>query len=507
MSDFRESYLARRAELLARGIRPYPHAFPRSRHAAEIVAWGDRVAEADGERVAVAGRLVAKRAHGRAGFAHLLDETGRLQWYAREETLGPEAYALYRDLTLGDWVGVEGPVFRTKTGEITVRAERLALLCKALRPFPDGWHGLTDVETRYRQRYTDLFMNPKVREVFRRRTLAVRTLRRFLDERGYLEVETPVLQPLYGGAFARPFVTHHNALDATLYLRISNELYLKRLLVGGFERVYEFSKDFRNEGIDRSHNPEFTQLELYEAFVDYEHMMRLCETMIAEVVRETTGSALVTYLDRKLDFTPPWRRVSMLEAVGEAVGEDVSDLDPERLRRLAAARGLETRPAGGAAVVLDELFSALVQPRLVEPTFVLDHPRELSPLAKGKRGAPALVERFEPFVAGMEIGNAFSEQNDPVEQAAAFAAQQRLREAGDQEAQLPDHDFLRALEYGMPPAGGLGLGIDRLVMLLTDSRSIRDVILFPQLRPEEMGEEAGTETEAETGARGDRPPA
>jgi lysyl-tRNA synthetase class 2 len=494
VTDLRAAYLAKRAELLARGIAPYPHAFPRRHHAAEVLAAAAGLREGEGERVSVAGRLMAKRVHGKAGFAHLLDETGRLQWYARADSLGAAGFALYRDLALGDWVGVEGPLFRTKTGEVTVRAESLTLLAKALRPFPDGWHGLKDVETRYRQRYADLFMNPAVREVFRRRARAVAELRRFLDARGFLEVETPILQPLYGGAFARPFLTHHQALDATLYLRISNELYLKRLLVGGFERVYEFAKDFRNEGIDRSHNPEFTQLEVYEAFVDYEHILRLTEAMLARVAEAVTGSPRVAYQGARLDFSPPWPRVSLLDAVRDAVGEDVSDLDPERLRRLCRRHGLEPRPGGGAGAALDELFSSLVQPKLVSPTFVLDHPREISPLAKAKPGRPALVERFEPIVAGLEIGNAFSEQNDPVEQALAFEEQERRRAAGDLEAQVVDRDYLRALEYGMPPAGGLGIGIDRLVMLLTDSRSIRDVILFPQLRPEEAPAGAEPET-------------
>jgi lysyl-tRNA synthetase class 2 len=489
MSDPRQPYRDKRVRYQARGLDPFPYAFPVTHRAQQVLDLGSSVTEEDGPRVAIAGRVVSKRGHGKTGFAHLLDETGRVQLYARRDSLGEEAFTLFEEISVGDWVGVEGHVFRTKTGEITVKAERFTLLAMAMRPFPDSWHGLVDVETRYRQRYADLFMNPEVRETFRRRSKIRRTMRAFLDARGFLEVETPVLQPLYGGAFARPFVTHHNALDTELYLRISNELYLKRLVVGGFERVYEFARDFRNEGIDRSHNPEFTMLEVYQAYADYEDVMQLTEEMVLEAAVSATGDARVTYQGTVLDFSPPWPRLSLLESVQEKVGEDVSDLDPERLSRLCKRFGCEPRPGGGAGAALDELFSALVQPQLVQPTFVIDHPREISPLAKRKRGNPRLVERFEPFVAGMEIGNAFSEQNDPIEQEEAFLAQAAARERGDLEAQPLDRDYLRALEYGMPPTGGLGIGFDRLVMLLTDSRSIRDVILFPQLRPEEARDE------------------
>jgi lysyl-tRNA synthetase class 2 len=480
-------------------VEPYPYSFPVRDHAAAVLARSEAVGEEEGEEVSLAGRLVSKRGHGKAGFAHLLDQSGKIQLYARQDVLGEETYQLYRDLSVGDWVGIRGRVFRTRTGEVTVKAHALSLLCKALRPFPDSWHGLKEVETRYRQRYADLFMNPEVRTDFVRRTRTLSLMRRYLDERGYLEVETPILQPLYGGAFARPFVTRHNALDTELYLRISNELYLKRLLVGGFEKVYEFSKDFRNEGMDRYHNPEFTMLELYEAFADYEDMMRICEEMLGLVVEEVCGSRRITYQGAELDFTAPWPRVSMLEAVSQAVGEDVSDMDPARLERLCRKHELEARPGGGAGAALDELFTELVQPGLVQPTFVIDHPVEISPLAKVKRGAPQVVERFEPFVAGMEIGNAFSEQNDPQAQERAFQLQAELREAGDLEAQVLDRDFLRALEYGMPPAGGMGLGIDRIVMLVTDRLSIRDVVLFPQLRPEEGLRDAEPGADGEPG--------
>ena len=485
MSEARSLLFQKIQELRSRGIEPYPHSYRVTHRAQEILALADRVTAEEGPEVAIAGRLMAKRGHGKAGCGHVLDATGRLQIYGREDVLGAEAYALFDELSLGDWIGVRGRVFRTRTGEITVKAHEVTLLAKALRPMPDTWHGLQSTETRYRQRYVDLFMNPEVREVFRRRTRIVSTLRRFLDQRGYLEVETPILQPLYGGAFARPFVTHHNALDAELFLRISDELYLKRLIVGGFERVYEFSRDFRNEGIDRSHNPEFTILELYQAYADYEDMMRLTETMVVEVVSEVRGGTRIDYQGVSLDFSPPWRRVSMLEAVSEAVGEDVSDLDPARLARLCERHRIDSDPKAGVGGRLDDLFSELVQPKLIQPTFVLDHPKEISPLAKVNRRNPLLVERFEPFVAGMEIGNAFSEQTDPEAQSLAFELQAEARAMGNEEAQPKDEDFLRALQYGMPPTGGLGIGLDRLTMVVTDSRSIRDVILFPQLRPEE----------------------
>ena len=472
------------AQWRALGVEPYAYRFETRHHAAELLARGDAVTETPGEIVSVAGRLMALRGHGKAGFAHLLDGSGRIQLYFKAEHLG-ERFRRYELLDVGDWIGVSGPLFRTRTGEITIRVEALELLAKALRPLPEKWHGLKDPETRFRQRYADLFMNLDVREVFRRRAGLTSAMRRFLDDRGYLEVETPVLQPLYGGAFARPFVTRHHALDMDLYLRISNELYLKRLIVGGLERVYEFSRDFRNEGMDRSHNPEFTMLEYYQAFADVHDMMDLTEALVTDAVRRVHGGTTLDYQGVSLDVTPPWPRLSILDAVRERVGEPVDDLDPARLARLAKARGIEARPGTGAGGLLDELFSALVQPGLQRPTFVVDYPREVSPLARAKRGNPAVVERFEVVAAGMEVANAFSEQNDPDAQARAFEEQMARRAAGDEEAQVMDHDYVRALEYGMPPTGGVGIGIDRLTMLVTGARSIRDVILFPQLRPEE----------------------
>jgi lysyl-tRNA synthetase class 2 len=443
--------------------------------------------------VRIAGRLMTKRGHGKASFAHVKDEDGLLQIYLREDELGSDAYAFALDLDLGDIVGVEGTVFVTRTGEITVKAARVTLLAKAVRPLPEKWHGLTDVELRYRQRYTDLIVNDEVRQVFRRRSAVIRAAREFLDARGYLEVETPVLQPLQGGATARPFVTHHNALDMPLYLRIADELYLKRLIVGGFERVYEISKDFRNEGIDRTHNPEFTMLEFYQAYADYESMMTLTEELIVHVTRAVLSSLSVPWGDPPepggapptVDFTPPFRRLTLRGAAAEALGVPKLPEAEADLRALARGAGVDVAPTLSYGRVLDEVVSVLVQPGLREPTFLLDHPRDTSPLAKAKRDDPTLVERFEVIIAGMEVVNAFSEQNDPLEQRRAFEQQMEQRARGDQEAQPIDQDYLRALEMGMPPTGGVGVGIDRLVMLLTGSPSIRDVILFPHMRPEE----------------------
>jgi lysyl-tRNA synthetase class 2 len=483
----------------ALGVSPYAYRYDVTHAAADLLARGDAITEAPGETVRIAGRLMALRGHGKAGFAHLLDGSGRIQLYFRAEQLGAQ-FAQYQLLEVGDWIGVSGPLFRTRTGEITVRVDVFELLAKALRPLPEKWHGLKDPETRFRQRYADLFMNLEVREIFRRRGRLMRAMRETLDARGYLEVETPVLQPLYGGAFARPFTTRHHALDMELYLRISNELYLKRLLVGGLERVYEFSRDFRNEGMDRTHNPEFTMLEFYQAFADLGDMMDLTETLIGHAVQQACGTTVVDYQGVPLDFAPPWRRLSMMDAVSEKVGERVDDLDPARLARLARARNIEAPPGTGAGGLLDALFSELVQPELQQPCLIVDYPRELSPLARAKRGNPALVERFELFAAGMELANAFSEQNDPQAQAQAFEDQMVRRAAGDEEAQVMDEDYIRALEYGMPPAGGVGVGMDRLTMLITGSRSIREVLLFPQLRPEEGRAEVEHEDAADAPA-------
>jgi len=449
--------------------------------------------------VRVAGRVLSWRGHGKTAFAHLQDGGGRIQIYFRTDALGAEDFATLDLLDLGDWIGVEGKVFRTRTGEVTVRAERWTVLAKSLRPLPiakeeiDGatgervvHSGFADVQTRYRQRYADLAVHPEVREVFRVRARIIAAMRRYLDRHDFLEVETPVLQPIYGGAAARPFTTHHNALDTRLYLRIADELYLKRLIVGGFERVYEIAKDFRNEGIDRTHNPEFTMLEFYEAFADYRDMMRRVEELLRAVAEEALGSHEMSYQGNTIDLGRPFARLGFLEALHSRMGEDVLALDDRSLlERARRATGESLEDGTARARSLDKLFGALVEPELVQPTFVVDYPQELSPLAKLKRGDPRLTERFELFVAGREIANAFSELNDPLDQRARFEAQGRLLDAGEEEAHPVDEDYLRAMEYGMPPTGGVGIGVDRLVMLMTDSASIRDVILFPTLRPEE----------------------
>ena len=504
--SLRQLMAQRRAKIddwRALGCDPYAYRYEATHHAAELLARGEAVTEQPGERVRIAGRLVARRGHGKAGFGHVLDATGRIQAYFKSDVLG-EQFARWELFEVGDWVGIEGPLFRTRTGEITVRAEAVELLAKSIRPLPEKWHGLTDPETRFRQSYADLFVNLEVREVFRRRARLVSRIRHFLDARGYLEVETPVLQPLYGGAFARPFVTRHNALDIDLFLRVSNELYLKRLIVGGLDRVYEFSRDFRNEGMDRSHNPEFTLLEYYQAFADVHDMMALTEELVCDALEHACGSLEVPYGGRTLDFRRPWPRVSMLDAVSDKVGESVHALDERVLAKHVSRLSLHPRQGTGAGGMLDELFSALVQPELQRATFLVDFPVEVSPLARVSRTNPKVVERFELFAAGMELANAFSEQNDPTAQRQAFEAQGAAREQGDEEAQPLDEDYLRALEYGMPPTGGVGIGVDRLVMLATDSRSIRDVLLFPQLRPEEgrpvADDQAHADEEAVEGA-------
>ncbi len=483
---------ARRAtleRLRERGIDPFAYRYERTHTTAQALVGFDPDTAGT---VRLAGRLVALRGHGKTTFAHLEDGAGRMQLYFRQDEVGDEAYELVKLLDLGDVIGIEGDVFRTRTGEITVRARAVTLLTKALRPLPlgksdaagDVHGGLADPETRYRQRYADLAVHPDVREVFRVRARAISYVRAFLDERGFLEVETPVLQPLYGGAMARPFTTHHNSLDRNLYLRIATELYLKRCVVGGLERVYEIGKDFRNEGIDRLHNPEFTMLEVYQAYADYTDMMALTEEMVAGVVQHVTGGVKIERFGRLLDFSPPWPRRSYLELVHEHAGVDLRTADDDALRAPLRTRGVEALDALPRTKLVDEIFKEFVEPTLQDPSFVVDFPIEVSPLAKPKRGDPILAERFEFFVFGRELANAFSELNDPDDQRRRFAAQVAARAAGDDEAQRMDEDFVRALEYGMPPTGGMGLGIDRLIMVLAKQTSIRDVILFPMLRAE-----------------------
>jgi lysyl-tRNA synthetase class 2 len=481
------------------GIEPYAYGFDPTCTAEEAVRRFGEAGEKEGAvNCRLAGRVRSYRPHGKSTFAHLEDRSGRIQLYFRRDDLGDRGYELVRLLDLGDWIGVEGEIFRTRTGEVTVRVRAVELLAKTVRPLPYGKEetgptgerivhsGFADVESRYRQRYADLAVHPDVRAVFATRTQVLQALARFLDERGFLHVETPILQPMYGGAMAQPFTTYHRALDTTLYLRISDELYLKRLIVGGLERVYEIGKVFRNEGIDRTHNPEFTMLELYQAYADYQDMMELTEALLHHVTVSVTGSSRVTYQGEPLDFEPPWPRIGWYEALERYGSLDASRLEGEGLREAALEAGVEDAGEKGRAALLDGLFKALVEERLTGPIIVYDYPVELSPLAKRKRGGgPGVVERFEVYVAGREIANAFSELNDPFEQRERFEAQMRMRmEEGWEEAHQVDEDYLTALEYGMPPTGGMGLGVDRFVMILTDRASIREVILFPTLRPE-----------------------
>ncbi len=500
----RKARLAKLAALEERGVEPFAYSFDVTRHAAPSVAgFEEREAagDSDGDGRAGsgrwAGRMVGFRSHGRSAFADLEDHTGRVQVHFRRNVLGGDAYSLLDLLDLGDWIGVEGRLFRTRMGQVTVLAKDFRLLSKSLRPLPLGkvevdaetgrrvtHSGFADRESRYRQRYADLAVNPDVRRVFRTRTRIVTAIRRFLDDLGFAEVETPALQPLYGGASARPFVTRHLALDRVLYLRIADELYLKRLIVGGMDRVYEIAKDFRNEGIDRFHNPEFTMLEFYQAFADYEDMMELVERLLAAVAEAANGSRGCVFQGARIDFGRPFARVPFVDSLSEAMGADPLETPREDMLALAERLGTGDLEGAGRGRLMDKLFGELVQPALVQPTFVVDYPKELSPLAKEKRGAPRLTERFELFVAGEELANAFSELNDPIAQRARFEDQAALRAAGDPEAQVVDEDYIRALEYGLPPTGGVGIGVDRLVMLLTDQASIRDVILFPTLRDE-----------------------
>ncbi|HET8626068.1 MAG TPA: lysine--tRNA ligase [Thermomicrobiales bacterium] len=465
------------------GVDPYTPRTNRTHTIAEVREDFDDLMAA-GAAVTLAGRLVSRRDMGKASFAHLRDGTGTLQIYVRRDAVGDEHYARLKALLdLNDFIEATGTLMRTRTGEPTLEVRQYRLLTKALTPPPDKWHGLTDVETRYRQRYVDLMVNEESRRIFVTRSRLVAAVRRYLDSCGFLEVETPTLQPLYGGAAARPFTTHYHALDQTFYLRIADELYLKRLIVGGFDKVYEICKDFRNEGIDRSHSPEFTQMELYQAYADYEMIMRLVEELLHAVALEVCGGPRLTYNGHEVDLTPPWRRLPMREAILEFTGIDYRALPTQpELYAAARAAGADVAPDTVWPRLVDELFKTFVRPNIVQPTFIYDYPTALSPLAKQKPGDPETVERFQPLVAGLELGNAYSELNDPEEQLARFLEQAADREAGDEEAMPIDEDYVAALRYGMPPTGGLGIGIDRLTMLFTDQRAIRDVILFPALR-------------------------
>jgi len=438
----------------------------------------------EGKDVSVAGRIMSKRTMGKASFCHIQDKEGKIQIYVRINEIGEEAYEDFKKYDIGDIIGVEGSVFRTHKGEISIKANKIVMLAKSLLPLPEKWHGLKDIDLRYRQRYLDLIVNPDVKNTFITRTRIIKAIRKYLDERGFLEVETPLLNVIPGGAAARPFITHHNTLDIDLYLRISPELYLKRLIVGGLEKVYELGRMFRNEGISVKHNPEFTMVELYEAYADYNDMMKLAEGLFSTVAQETLGTMKIMYQSQKIDLTPPWERLSMIEAVKKYANVDFDSIKSDEEARNAAKKlGLEVNDNAKWGEVLYLVFEELVEDKLIQPVFIYDYPVEVSPLTKRKPDRPELTERFEIFIMGREMGNAYSELNDPIDQRARFIDQMKKREAGDEEANMIDEDFLNALEYGMPPTGGLGIGVDRLVMLLTDSYSIRDVLLFPTMKP------------------------
>jgi lysyl-tRNA synthetase, class II len=471
------------------GVAPYGSRFDAKDRAGDLIRLhGQKTKETlEREKISctVAGRIVALRRFGKAAFAVLQDGSDRLQTYLKKDLLSPQAYTVTEQLDLGDWIGVTGRLFRTKTNEFTVEVHELTFLSKALRPLPEKWHGLTDVETRYRQRYVDLIANPEVHGIFAMRSRIIAGIRAFLIERGFLEVETPMMHPIPGGAAAKPFVTHHNALGVDLYLRIAPELYLKRLIVGGLTRVFEINRNFRNEGISTIHNPEFTMLEFYVSYADYQDLIRLTEELISSLARQLLGKTVLEYQGKTIDLTPPWRRWSYREAILEVNGlapEVLTDRD----HALNAAKRLNVPvdPTWPLFNIVNEIFEETVEPRLDQPTFITDYPIEISPLARRKDADPGLTDRFELYIAGREIANAFSELNDPLDQRERFEGQAAQREAGNEEAHVVDEDFLRALEYGMPPTAGEGIGIDRLVMLFTNQASIRDVVLFPQLRPE-----------------------
>ena len=482
-------------ELIQKGILPFAYSYDVDNYSMNIK---NNYEQWEGKDVKIAGRIMAIRRMGKASFAHIMDKQGKIQIYLKKDDIG-DYYDVFRLLDIGDIIGVEGYVFKTKTGEISIHGRSFQLLSKSLRPIPiakevTDEHGnkvvydqFADKELRYRQRYVDLIVNPEVKDVFTKRSKIITELRKFLDDNGIVEVETPILQPLYGGAAARPFITHHNTLDVDLYLRIADELYLKRLIVGGFDGVYEISKDFRNEGMDRTHNPEFTMLEVYVAYKDYEWMMKFVEEMFASVCKNVFGKLEFEIEGHKVNFNPPWKRISMVDELKAITGIDILSATAEDLSKALKAKNVEMEGGENKGQLIDLLFEVTVQPTLIQPTYITDYPIEISPLAKKHRSKEGLVERFEGFVLGRELCNAFSELNDPIDQRNRFEDQSKMREEGDEEAHQIDEDFVRALEYGMPPTAGLGVGIDRLTMLLTNQPSIRDVILFPQMRPVPKG--------------------
>ncbi len=478
---------AKRQQLIDQGIDPYGHAFSYSHHIEDILSSYQHLddGEITEDEATIAGRIIAKRVQGKVSFLTIRDSTGEMQLFCRINNLGEEAYAFLKDIDIGDWIGVGGAIMKTRRGQLSLAVCELVLLSKSLRPLPEKFHGLADKEIRYRQRYVDLIANPEVKEVFEKRFKIISACRRFMEDRGFYEVETPFLHPIIGGANAKPFKTHFNALDRDYYLRIATELPLKRLLVGGFEAVFEIGRQFRNEGMDPFHNPEFTTLEAYLAFSDLEGMKELTQSLIQASAKAACGSTIITYQGKKIDLGGTWKSASMIELTSQAAGEDVSfERTIDELRDLLKKHGGEAQDSWGKGKLISEIFEAIVEDSLVQPTFVCGHPLEISPLAKKDPDDPCITQRFELFIDGHEYGNAFAELNDPVDQSARFKEQVQQKQMGDDEAMGYDADYIRALEYGMPPAGGVGIGIDRLVMLLTDSESIRDVLLFPHMRNE-----------------------
>ncbi|SDZ66166.1 lysyl-tRNA synthetase, class 2 [Evansella caseinilytica] len=474
-------------DLLDLGVDPFGKRFERTHTARELTVLYEESTkeELDDQEITatIAGRVMTKRGKGKAGFAHIQDLSGQLQIYVRLDQVGEEQYDIFNRIDIGDLVGVSGVVFKTKVGELSIKVKNFDILTKSLRPLPDKYHGLKDIEQRYRQRYVDLIVNPEVRETFILRSKILQSMRRYLDDHGYLEVETPTMHSIPGGASARPFITHHNALDMTLYMRIAIELHLKRLIVGGLEKVYEIGRVFRNEGISTRHNPEFTMIELYEAYADYQDIMSLTENLIAHISKEVLGTTTVRYNEHEVNLEPQWKRLHMVDAIKEYAGVDFwQSMTDEEARALAKAHNVPVKETMKYGHVVNEFFETFVEEQLIQPTFIYGHPVDISPLAKKNEDDPRFTDRFELFIVGREHANAFTELNDPIDQRERFEAQLLEREQGDDEAHMMDEDFVEALEYGMPPTGGLGIGIDRLVMLLTNAQSIRDVLLFPQMR-------------------------
>lgn len=485
--SIREERIKEIEGLRKKGIDPFGQKFPGKESIIEVIEKFNQIAtdEPSDVDVKIAGRVMALRKHGKAVFADLEDQAGRIQVYVKANLIGADSFEIFKDISVGDIVGITGSIFKTRTGELTVLANKFTLLTKTLRTLPEKWHGLTDTEIRYRKRYLDLIANQEIKELFIERSKVIKYVRDFLDNKGFLEVETPVLQPIPGGATATPFVTHHLSLHQDLYLKIAPELYLKRLLVGGLEKVYELNRNFRNEGISTKHNPEFTMLELYEAYANYHTMMDIAEEMVCDILTKLKGTLIIPYQDKMLNFTPPWKRLSMYDSIKSTIGVDPEEMKDSDLEGIISQYQLELPKNTTKGEVVNELFEKKVEHTLIQPTFIIDYPVEVSPLSKQKPEQPHLVERFELFINSMEIANAFTELNDPLEQKLRFLQQAEGKSQGEINQNFVDYDYIEALEYGMPPAGGMGIGIDRLIMLLTNKDSIREVILFPQLKRKE----------------------